>query len=46
MSLRMREAITALKFLQIGRYIEIERRPLKSNNLAGDAALAAIFQVT
>ena len=45
MGLRMGGAVATLEFLQISRYIEVERRTLKPNNLARDAPLAAIVQM-
>lgn len=45
MGLRMGETMAALEFLQISRYIEVERGALEPNNLARDAALTAIIQM-
>ena len=45
MGLSMGQTVSALECLQIRRDIEVERGPFKSNDLARDAALAAVVQM-
>ena len=43
MSLSMSETVAPLEFLQISRYVNVQRRTLQPNDLAWDPALSAIL---
>src|SRR5713101_6354828 len=45
MGLCVGHTVSALELLQIGRDIKVECGPFKPNDPAGDAALAAVFQM-